>query len=427
MPQLGLRWRETAEAAFVASVQPKTTSDPSVERIAIPTEASPGDWPEFRGSARDGKVHGVTFKTDWNASPPREVWRRAIGPGWSSFAVVGGTIFTQEQRGEDELVSCYALEDGREVWVNTLPTRFQETIAGPGPRATPTFSEGRLFALGATGTLQCIDPGNGASIWQRDLTKDVDAGVPEWGFSSSPLVFEDSVVVFSGAGAAKSVVAYDKNSGELRWSNGRGTKGYSSAHLARVHGDAQVLMVSNAGLQSFGPADGTLRWEHIWLLEQNARIVQPLVLGDGTVFLGTGYGFGTRRLDVKRAGTEWQVEERWTSRRLKPYFNDFLEHNGDAYGFDARIFTCIDLETGERRGKGGRYGHGQVLLVVDAGVLVVLGEQGQLVLLEATPEEHREIAQLEMLAGKTWNHPVIAHRKLLLRNGAEMVCLELPK
>jgi outer membrane protein assembly factor BamB len=426
VPGLSLRWSATVEDALVASTESRESSPTETPNIAVPLEAESADWPGFRGPARDGKVRGVRFATNWNEAPPRELWRRPVGPGWSSFAAVAGFIFTQEQRHHDELVVCYALADGQELWTNRVSARFQEIMAGPGPRATPTFSAGKLFTLGATGILQCIDPTNGKDLWQSDLKDDVQAPTPIWGFSSSPLALRDLIVVFSGVDNGKSVVAYDRNSGDVRWSSGDGNLSYASCQLETIDGIEQILMTSNIGLQSFEPANGALLWEHRWPIDKNTRVLQPLVFDDGAVLIGTGYGFGTRRVDVKRNAADWTVNESWTSRALKPYFNDFVEHDGHCYGFDARIFTCINLADGKRRWKQGRYGHGQVLLVVDAAVLVVVGEHGELVLLEANPDEHRELARIEMLDGKTWNHPVITQGKLIARNGAEMVCLELP-
>ena len=177
-------------------------------RADLPAELDPQDWPGFRGPARDNRVLGTTFPTDWSTDAPREVWRRRVGLGWSSFAAVGGYLFTQEQRGEEELVVCYRANTGEPVWVNRVTARFDSSM-GVGPRATPTYHQGRLYTLGATGVLQCIDAATGETVWQRSLTEDTGAGIPGWGFASSPLVTDGAAIVFSGKTSGKAVMAYD--------------------------------------------------------------------------------------------------------------------------------------------------------------------------------------------------------------------------
>jgi outer membrane protein assembly factor BamB len=246
-----------------------------------------------------------------------------------------------------------------------------------------------------------------------------------WGFASSPLVVGELVVVFAGGPIGKSVVACDRSSGELIWASGDGTHSYSSAHMARFGAKDQVLMWSEVGLQSYDPENGQLLWQHETQGHGHMSIVQPLVVAD-SVILGAGYGPGSRRLDVRWRDGSWSVREVWTSRRFKPYFNDFVHYDRHCYGFHGRIFCCIDAETGDSRWKGGRYGNGQVLLVADMSLLLVLSETGEVVLLEATPRRRIEVGRFQAIQGKTWNHPVIAHGKLFVRNGEEAACFDLP-
>lgn len=424
-PELSWRWEPTREEVFLSKVE--DSSDTSTQpTLQLPEELTATDWPEFRGPARDGRVTGITFPVDWEASPPREVWRREVGPGWGSFTVVGDTIFTQEQRGENEVVTAYNAQTGNLVWMNEVKSRFTETVGGPGPRATPTYHEGKLYSQGAGGKIQCIDAATGEAIWVRDLMVDTPREAPPvWGFSASPLVVGDLVITYSGAGNGKSTVAYNRADGEIAWTAGNGTHSYSSPQLANFDGVEQVLMLSNLGLLSLSPTDGTELWQNEWDIgEQANRVVQPLVL-DNDVLIGTFLGMGTRRITVSRENETWKTEEQWTSRHMKPYFNDYVEHEGHLYGFDNEIFACISLEDGKKKWKRGRYGHGQVLLVKDMGTLMILGEQGELVLLEANPKKHVEVAEIQALKGKTWNHPVIAGNLLFVRNGVEAACYEL--
>jgi outer membrane protein assembly factor BamB len=416
------RWSATPESLFLSSRTPASETPAAV----APLELRAGDWPEFRGPQRDSRVIPLPFDTDWERHPPRLIWRRRVGPGWSSFALVDGHLFTQEQRGENEAVVCLRLETGAEVWSHEDPTRFSEAMGGVGPRATPTFDAGYLYSLGASGRLNCLAARTGRVIWSRDLAADSGAKVPVWGFSSSPLIVDGIVVVFAGGPAGKSVLGYRAQDGELAWSAGKGRVSYSSPHKLSVDGDVQILMASDYGLIALEPARGGLLWEHEWQMPGDApRVVQPHLLKDGSILLGTGYGHGTRQLQLRHSGKTWEAEAGWTTKGLKPYFNDFVSQDGFLYGFDAEIFCCIDAQTGKRRWKGGRYGHGQVLLLEGQKTLLILSETGVVVLVQATPERHVEVAQFDALSGKTWNHPVVARGKLCVRNAEEAACYEL--
>jgi outer membrane protein assembly factor BamB len=260
----------------------------------------------------------------------------------------------------------------------------------------------------------------------RDLAHDSGAKVPQWGFSSSPLVAAGVVLVFAGGPDGKSVLGYHAASGEPAWSAGEGQLSYSSPHLAHLGGVEQALMATDAGLTSLDPASGTVLWKHAWEAKGMARIVQPALVGDTDVLIGTGMSFGTRRISVRRDGDGWAAaREVWTKTAIKPYFNDLVVNQGHLYGFDDNFFTCVRLEDGKGRWRARGYGNGQVLLLADQGVLLVLSEEGEVALVAANPERHEELGKFKALEGKTWNHPVIAHGKLYVRNGAEVACFEL--
>lgn len=402
----------SAPVTAVASNNPTTTSAPA------PTANSRAEWPGFRGPGRDGSVSGVRIKTDWSGSPPVQLWRRPIGPGWSSFAVSGDLVYTQEQRGENEVVACYKAGTGQPVWTHRDAARFFESNAGAGPRGTPTLSNGRVYTFGATGILNALDAGSGAVVWSHNVAAETNTEVPMWGFASSPLVIGDVVIV----AAAGQLVAHDAASGNRRWLGPAGGGSYSSPHLATIGGVAQVLLVSGAGLTSVAAADGKQLWRYSW---SSNSIVQPALTSDGNVLLGSQEN-GTRRIAVAQGSGGWKVEERWTSNGLKPYFNDFVVHKGHAFGFDGRILSCIDLQDGQRKWKGGRYGNGQLMLLPDQDLLLVLSEEGELALVGATSDQFTELGKFPAIAGKTWNHPVLVGDVLLVRNSEEMAAFRLP-
>jgi outer membrane protein assembly factor BamB len=399
----------------------RTGDEPAAFRSVPTTPETRRLWPGFRGPDRDDIIRGVRIKTDWSASPPVEMWRRPIGPGWSSFAVRGDLLYTQEQRGDDEIVACYRLTTGEPVWRHRDATRFWESNGGAGPRGTPALSNGRVYTFGATGIVNALDARDGSLVWSRNVASATHRQVPTWGFSSSPLVVDDLVIV----AASGTLAAYDVATGNPRWVGPAHGGSYSSPHLTTIDGVAQILLLNAAGATSVAPRDGSLLWEYSW---PGSAIVQPALTADGDVLINTSAatgGVGTRRVAVARGPGGWTVKERWTSNGLKPYFNDFVVHKGHAFGFDGSILACIDLADGTRKWKGGRYGNGQLVLLPDQDLLLVLSEEGELALVGATTDQFTELARFPALEGKTWNHPVLVGDVLLARNGEEMAAFRL--
>jgi outer membrane protein assembly factor BamB len=414
-------------AAPHAPVEQRLPATPPAPREDLPAPVKPAvfaaEWPGFRGPNRDSVIRHLRINTDWAASPPAEMWRKPIGPGWSSFAVSGDLLYTQEQRGEDELVSCYRVSTGGPVWRHLDPVRFYESNAGAGPRGTPTIAGDRVYAVGATGIVKALNARTGAKVWSRNALSDTGQTIPAWGIASSPLVVNDLVII----AVAGQLIAYDAATGQQRWVGERGGTGYSSPHLVTIDGVAQVLLMRGARTISVAPVDGNLLWDHT-AGPPGTSIVQPAITPERDVLITGGDamgGTGMRRLALTHGPEQWSVEERWHTRGLKPYFNDFVVHEGYAYGFDGSILSSIDLTDGARKWKGGRYGAGQMLLLADQDLLLITSEEGELALVSATPDKFTELARFPALNGKTWNHPVVVRDVLLVRNGEEMVAFKL--
>lgn len=435
--KLSWRWTSTPEQQYLAELHSKAATPETTPSRPASSEQS-DDWPGFRGLQRDGRLSGVRIRTDWQQSPPRQLWRHRIGPGWSSLAVVGERVFTQEQRGDSEYVVCYDATNGDEMWAHRDATRFSELAAGPGPRATPTFHAGRLYAYGASSQLNCLHAASGKVLWSHDVAgefkaNDAEKEVPQWGFASSPLVTQGVVVVFAGARDGKTVVAYQADSGKLAWTASVGPKpekvalSYSSPQLAVLDGVPQILLATNAGLSAFEPATGQELWHYAWPSASTARITQPALLDQDDLILGTGQGYGTRRIHVQHGAAGWSVDQRWATRKIKPYFNDWVVFQGYSFGFDADKLVCLDAKDGAQCWRASGYGSGQLLLLADQGLLLVLSEEGEVALLSANPEKQEELCRFKALEGKTWNHPVIAHGRLLVRNAEEIACYALPE
>ena len=407
---LAWRWSKTSEELLLAQ-----DGDDLTKYITAPKSINiVAEWPGFRGPNRDGIIKNVQIQTDWSVNPPVELWRRPIGPGCSSFAVSGNNLYTQEQRGEYEMISCYDINTGASIWRHQDKARFWDSHAGAGPRSTPTFCGGRVYSLGATGILNALNAADGSVVWSRNAVSDTNMKHSGWGYTSSPLVVDDIVVV----AIVGQLVAYDMETGNPRWFGPDGGDSYSSPHLLNIDGIKQIALTSASGLVSIEPADGTVLWKYSW--PGDSRIVQPSVYDDHIVLLSSSDGSSVRRISVIRNSGKWKIEEQWTSSKLKPNFNDIIVHKGHAYGFNGPMLVCIGLDDGERKWRGGRYG-GQIILLADQDMLVVLSEKGELALVRAIPDKFEELSRLEAIEGKTWNHPVLVGDKLLIRNSREMV------
>lgn len=428
-PEMHWRWTPSAEEEFLAARQQQKAATVGRDaKLAEPIVAGESDWTAFRGPNRDAVLHGVKLATDWEKSPPKEIWKQRIGPGWSSIAAVGNLLFTQEQRGDMEAVVAFDAKTGAEVWSHEDKTRFSEELGGDGPRATPTFADGCVYTLGATGVLNCLDAADGSLVWTRNIADDSGAKIPEWGFTSSPLVVDGCVIVFAGGADDQSLLAYNSETGEPAWNIASGGHSYSSPQLASIGGVQQVLYLSDKEFTAADPATGKKIWGFpASQVRTGMPATQPNLISPNEVMIAFSEAGGTMLLQLEPGvdGAEWKIDPKWQSRDLKPYFNDYVRYEDAVYGFDGNIFACVDLETGKRRWKKGRYGAGQVLLLADQGLLLVLSEQGEVILVEANPEELKEVARFQAIEGKTWNHPTIVGDRLYVRNAEEIACYEL--
>lgn len=407
------------------ALEPPVPVDAS-QAVSSPTPpgaAASSYWTDFRGPERDGHYREQPIRTDWSTALT-PVWKQPVGGGYASFVVAGDRAFTIEQRGSQEVVAAYDVATGRELWTNAWSAVFRESMGGDGPRATPTWHGGRIFALGGAGELRCLDAATGTVIWRTNILDDAaGAGNLQWGMAAAPLVVDDTVVVLPGGRNGNSVVAYERATGRRAWSALDDTQSYSSPMLVTLGGVRQILVFSASRLMGLTPGRGELLWEFPWATQYGVNASQPLLLGNDRVFISTGYGSGAAAIELTQADGKFSVRELWRTNRMKNQFTSSLLHDGFIYGLDESILACIDAATGELKWKGGRYGYGQVMLA--NGHLIVLTEGGNLALVRATPESHVEIAQFPALDGKTWNHPALSGGYLLVRNINEMAAFDL--
>ncbi len=438
-PRITWRWTPTAEVqikTYLTSLSPIRTH-PTLDYDFMPTE---NDFPEILGKNRLGQISGVDLVANWNELPPRLLWRHPVGLGWSGFSIVGNAAVNLEQREEYECVVCYDARTGIEIWCHRELTRFNHEY-GDGPRSTPTIREGRVFSLGATGILTCVDFKTGDLLWKHSVFTDTVSQNLAFGMTGSPLVLQDKVVVTPGAGTGASAIAYFIETGKEAWRSGDDQASYASPVAASLCGRQQILSFNGAGLRSYG-VDGRLQWLQPWVTQGESRVnvAEPIVLGQdetnrtaslengdnayAKIIISSGYDKGTALVKVTRSDDGWTPEILWESKLLKSKLSNFVVQQNCAYGLDNGILVCIDLANGERLWKSGRYGHGKLLLVKDK--LLIQAESGEIVLVAANPREHQELAKFEALTSKTWNHLALAGDVLVVRNDREASAFRLP-
>lgn len=425
-PVIAWRWSPAVVPPDTKLTAP--VAEPTSEgAVIVRFEATPDDYPRFLGRGGHAAVDDVRLARDWSANPPRQLWRQPIGAGFSSFAVVGDYAVTQEQRGEQELIVCYHVPTGRALWSHANRVRFKDPT-GDGPRATPTIDGQRVYALGATGILDCLDGATGELLWTHDTLVERDLKNLEWGKSDSPLIYDDLVIVTGGKSAdgrsGPSLIAFDKTTGAPVWAAGHDNASYCTPEPAALAGRPQIVIVNAGSISGHDPADGKLLWEYSWP-GQWPKVSQPVPLADDRLLLTAGYGLGAVLLKVE-AGAKGGLSpaEIWKSKKMKPQFANVVVRDGFIYGVDDGVLACVDLAEGKRKWRAGRYGHGQIMLVGD--VILIQAESGEIVLVEATPQRHHELTRFAAIEGKTWNNPALSGRRLLVRNDQEAACYELP-
>ncbi|MBM3785356.1 MAG: hypothetical protein FJW30_13400 [Acidobacteria bacterium] len=383
-----------------------------------PVATLPSVWPAFRGPNGDGVVTEKIL-TNWPNGKLKELWRKPVGGGWASFIAAGSMIFTIEQRRSQEVVAAYDAATGKEVWAHKYDADFQESMGGPGPRATPAYHDGKIYSLGATGELFVLDAITGKRVWHKNILSDNGAENLTWAMSSAPLIVDDTVVVQPGGSNNRSIVAYNRNTGDRVWGSLGDRQAYTSPMLVTLAGKRQIITATAMRVVGLDPGSGKLLWEYPWVTDYDVNSAQPIVVGPSRFVISAGYGHGAAMVDVSSGA----AKEIWQNKKLKNKFNSSVFLDGYIYGFDEAIFTCVSAATGETAWKAGRYGYGQVLLA--GGHLVITSEDGEVVLLKADSKEHKELAKFQALDGRTWNVPMIAGGRLFVRNATEMAAYSI--
>lgn len=382
-------------------------------------------WPGYRGVDRTGHSPETGLLAPWPEDGPPMLYRQPVGAGWSGFVIGLERAYTIEQRRENEAVTCYDLMTGVELWAHTYPAIFEESMGGDGPRSTPALDGDRLYALGAQGDLHCLDALSGEVVWHANILEDF--GAQEnlfYGTTASPLIVDDLVWVTSSGKGGPGLLAFNKVTGEVALEGLDDVKqAYSSLALETVAGQPMLINLAGKAIHGIDPETGEILWQFPWSTQSDINPSQPIVVDENRVFLSSGYGTGASLLSVTKTDGNFIVNEAWHSNEMRNKFSSSILVGDHIYGLNEGILACIDVETGKRAWKKGRLGHGQMLFA--EGNLIVLAEDGDLYLIEATPEAYKEISRTEALEGKTWNHLALAGGILVVRNDRQMAAFDL--
>ena len=421
-PIIVWRWSQKPDFALARSID-KPAESTTIAAVDL-KHTTEFDYPRFLGSDNRATITNVALDPDWTAHPPKELWRHPVGAGWSGFSVVGEFAVTQEQRGDVEAVICYHLRTGEPAWMQTNPGRHDTAMGGVGPRATPTIDRGVVYTLGAEGWLQALDGATGKPIWGRNILKEHDSRIPDWGKSASPLVVDELVITSVGGDNGRAVAAYQRATGEPVWHAGDESTSYASPILATLGDTRQIVMLNAASVTGHDLATGKVLWRYDWP-GLSPKVTQPIAIDDHRLLVGSGYGYGCKLLDITHSGDSWKVDELWSSTQLNPKMMNPIVVGEHLYGLDDGVaLACLELATGKRLWKKGRYGHGQIIRVGE--LLLVQAETGEVALVEASPQAFKEVARFKPLVDRTWNNPTLRGNLLLVRNDIEAACYELP-
>lgn len=381
---------------------------------------SKAEWTQWRGPNRDGISPETGFLKNWPQEGPKVLWHIPFGDGYSGISIAQGKVYTMFAEGNDEFVVCLDASNGEEVWRFRSGAKFTEQ-RGDGPRSMPTVHGDSVFALGAEGKLYALNAHNGEQLWTHNFVKEFGSKIPTWGFSSSPLIEGNLVLVEAGGKDGKSIVAFDKKSGDVVWTTHTDAVGYSSPISIDFGGVRQTIFLTSKTLLSVAPENGQIYWKYPW--PEGINIATPIFIPDDKIFISASYDKGAVLLKMIAGEDGIGIEEVWKSRVMKNHFNSSVLQGDYLYGFDNAILTCIEVDTGEEQWRHRGFGKGSLLLA--DGHLIILGEGGKLALVEVSPNEYREKARFQLFDDKCWTVPTLAGGRLYLRNQKEMVCLDL--
>tara|TARA_B100001741_G_scaffold84014_2_gene68276 strand:+ start:877 stop:2184 length:1308 start_codon:yes stop_codon:yes gene_type:complete len=420
-----LVWNKSGSQYDKVNKERKTQTPISSDKVDINKSFKAPYWTSYRGPNSEGIYKEQTISTNWPKEGPKVVWRKLIGDGHSSFSIAKGLAFTIEQHDENEVIAAFSVKTGEIKWKYEYPARFEEYFGGVGPRSTPTWNKDRIYALGAKGQLNCLDANSGKVLWQQNIIEENKSEVPYWGVSTSPFIYKDSVILSPGGQNDNAIIALNADSGKVIWKKHNGNQVYSTPTLFNILNEEQLIVALEGKILSINPNNGELLWSHKWkIYVNNHNIAQPAQLNDDTLLVTAGYGTGAEAFQIIRDGGKMRTKILWKSKLLKTKFSSAIYWDGFIYGLNESRLVCLNAKDGSLKWRGNNYGYGKI--VAASGHLIILGDSGDLALVEMNPNTFSEKIEFKALeGGRTWNYPALSNGLLFIRNSNEMACFDL--
>ncbi len=384
------------------------------------------DWPNWRGPDHNG----ISRETRWDANKlkegPRVLWRKQIGTGFASVTISDGRAYAMGNSAKPEGKSgqeqkdtlwCFDAKTGAEIWRHTYPCLLEPKSHEGGPSATPTVEAGRVYSLSKQGHVFCLDAKNGTVIWQKHLTNDYGVKPHDWGFSGSPIMVGDLIVLNAGTHG----LALRKEDGSLAWVNEKGPAGYSSAVPYEQQGKTCVAILGNQEVYGVVAATGQVLWKQPWQTMYDESIPDAIIAGD-KLFMSSGLGTGATLFTIHAD----KLVRIWSHKEMQNWLSTSILWQGHIYGVDTKdgALKCLDFRTGAV--KWAREGLGAGSVTLAGGRLIALSDKGRLMIANASPAGYTELAAAQILAGKCWTVPVLANGRIYARNAeGELVCIDV--
>ncbi|MHC4722055.1 MAG: PQQ-binding-like beta-propeller repeat protein [Planctomycetota bacterium] len=394
------------------------------------------DWPNFRGPNYNGVSNETDLSFDWSFDDPDILWKADIGTGFSSIAVCDGKTYamgntgtppigegeeginwaTLPPDGNFDIVYCFDASTGKEIWQHKYAAPLVPNGYEGGPNATPAVDSDRVYTLSKNGMFFCLNAKTGKQIWQKNLIKECDIKIAEWGLSGSPLIIDDMVIV----NAAEKGIAFNKYNGKIIWKNGTGPTGYATPVPNTFKGKKCIALFGHRYMYGLDPFTGKQLWSVPWETMHDQNNPNPII-SDDKIFISTGAGKGCGVFEFKGD----KVEQVWRNKNMRNHFNSCVLQGQYVYGFDEKTLKCLDFTNGNEQWE--QKGLGKGSLMIADGKLIILSEKGKLVIAEASEKNFKEISSAQIMSTKrSWTVPVLANGKIYARNSiGELVCINV--
>ena len=384
-------------------------------------EDQKADWPNWRGVDHDGKAMATgVFKFEQGYGP-KVAWKKPLGSGYSSVSVASGIAITMFSDSTFDVMIAFDAESGDDLWRFKIDSTYVGRAgARNGPRSTPVIDGDKVFGLGAKGQLFALDVKSGKKLWSTNIVEDHNGIAPFHGFTTSPLVHEEVLVVETGGSKKNSISGFNKNSGKLLWATGTDTIHYQSPISMPIAGESHLLYVGDKYLYGLDHETGDVLWE----FNHNGgnQSLNPVIVANNSIMLNYS-GRESMLIQVSKENEKYNIAEAWKSRAIKRTFNTSVYHEGYLYGYSGNFLTCVDAATGEKIWRSRPPGEGFLILV--DGHLVILTRRGTLHIVEASPSGYREKANMRVFDKPNWTPPSFAAGRIYVRNLEEIACIEI--